>query len=126
MTNDDHGKAVAFAVALFSEAYRARGWVPGPATLGTWAHLLRELRPAEITDAASRWCDASQFPPTPADLKGLLPRFCKCRRCGHCIARAANAARAALDRGAAGADFDGPTRIGDIPPATPPARRLGQ
>lgn len=98
-----HDEAIRMSVAIFAEVYQGR-WEPGDATALVWSGLLMDLAPEEILTAAQLWASSEKWPPTPSDLRKLIPRYCRCGRCSSCHRSALDRAKAAIDRGAIGAD----------------------
>lgn len=114
-------EALLRSFAMFETAY-PNSWKKG-ANLAMWEMLLDGVEAQEIADAAKAWCTAqppNPFPPSPAQLKSLVPRFCTCGRCWRCNRRAIESHGRALERGAAGYD---PSRVDPLPAASS-AKRL--
>lgn len=119
-----HEQAITYALALFVENYRDKFPV-GDATKFVWCDMLSDLTADEVVQAARNWVARSKWPPTTADLRETLPRFCRCGKCNHCHHRAVERAKAACERGSMGADLDAPVHIGQaLPPAVSPKPRL--
>lgn len=121
---------IARAFLAFEASYPHK-WATKPRAIEVWSEMLDELEPEEIRAAVASWCKTHDWPPSPAELRGMVPRFCRCGRCWACHSRAVERAKRAIDRGAIGADFDGPTHITEIAPSKAPRlgegqRRLGQ
>lgn len=94
---------VARMLVTFETAYPNR-WHTPPMALEVWSDILADLEPEEIRAAARMWCEREKWPPTPAEIKGLVPRFCRCGKCRACGQRA----RARALRSGPGADLDLP------------------
>ena len=110
---------VALAFAKF-EAWYPHKWVSKPRAVEVWTEILSDLTPEEVRQAVSAWGKSHDWPPSPAELRGKVPRLCRCGKCYSCHARAVERARRAIDRGSAGADFDTPERLSEIAPRNLP------
>lgn len=96
-----HRAAISKALASFATLYGSRFTV-GSGALDIWASTLSDLTPQEVEDAVRLWTNTEKWPPTPADLRGLIPRFCRCGRCWPCRHRAVKRAQLSSP----GADLD--------------------
>lgn len=102
--------AVRKLLAVLKGTYGQR-FEPGAAVFEAWAFALDGVTDQELFSALQAWVKLEKWPPTPADLRGLVPRFCRCRKCDACQARAYK--RAVANIGGGGEDF-GPEPIGNI------------
>lgn len=100
-----HKASVARAIAMISAAYPNKFNV-GTLGVAVWSDMLHDLSPEEVMGATSAWISKEKWPPSIADLRGMVPRFCRCGRCSACHRRAVERAGRALERGSIGADFD--------------------
>jgi len=123
-----HQEAIAYALAMFRYAYQERFQV-GAVAAKVWGDILADVAPEEVAASARAWCQSEKWPPTPADIRGLVPRFCRCGRCRACNARALERARGAVERGAIGSEDFTPERLAISPHDTTlrlPARLAAQ
>lgn len=116
MSNEEErSRSIASAIAMIAECYRGK-WAPGAASVNVWADILWELEPHEIADAVRAHCATEKWPPTPSEIRGRVPRFCRCGRCAHCHHRAVQRAM----KSGPGADLDTP--LHEQPAARGPSR----
>ena len=108
-----HRAAVAKSLASFATLYGSK-FVAGSGALDIWADTLSDLTADEIQDAVRTWSNTQKWPPTPADLRGLIPRFCRCQNCAACRKRALARAGAAVARGSVGALMEPEESIDEV------------
>lgn len=96
-----HRAAMSKALATFAAFYPHK-WVATAGAVDIWADTLSDMTADEIESAARLWVNTEKWPPTPADLRGLIPRFCRCGKCWPCRHRAVKRAGSS----GPGADLD--------------------
>ncbi len=110
-TNDEiqaHRAAVARALAVLSEVYQNKFHV-GAMSLDAWSDVLADLTPQEVLNAVRTWTTREKWPPSVAELRQMIPRFCRCGKCSACHRRAVERAMAS----GPGADLDTPVETID-------------
>ena len=107
-------ETIAAVLAMLSEVYQGKFTVSAY-TLTVWSDMLEDLSPAEIDAAARAWCSTQKWPPTIADIRGAVPRLCRCGKCLACYRRSHARATALCNAGSNGVeDFNQPMLVSDI------------
>jgi hypothetical protein len=91
------------ALAKLALAYPDRFHV-APATLPLWLEMLHDVEAVELETAVAQWIASEKWPPTIADIRGRVPRLCRCGKCSACHRRAVQRAM----RSGPGANLDTP------------------
>jgi hypothetical protein len=101
MTIDD---AVREVFTMMAAKYGRKWDIPAQA-MPAWATQFEAdgVEPHELLAVAKVWSDVKEWPPSFAELKTALPRFCRCGDCRACQSRALERAKAAVSRGSIGA-----------------------
>lgn len=113
MTIDE---AVRAAFKTFLGRYGSRKWdIPAEAANG-WAASFESdgCTAQEILAAAKAWSDVNNWPPCYAELRGVIPKFCRCKKCHACHRRALKRACDAINRGQGGVEDFSPPQLSEL------------